>query len=581
MSSSDSQKSPSSSQDPTEFLRNASFSRSEGPTALPESVSASDVLLGAYDPAKLHPLAGLGDQLDYLLLDDDKTSELPGSGTAVPSRGWSDDLCYGTGTMYLGGLALGGTWGLREGARRPLAVSNTRLRINSVLNAITRRGTFLGNSAGVLALAYNGINSTIDTIRGKHDTAGSMAAGALTGALYKSTAGVKPALAAATLMSGLAGGLRMFAAFLRVLSLANVSLNENTCDEKASCHMPLRDVDGQTECPPTTITRTSGKLSDRHALDWLSLFPSKLALSIYLILRLKGRLENFHHTLHHHSVQRDCCSNPTASTCRGHLILGLELELSPDNSPVRDHTFTGCYTTSNRPPSSRSTTIPYYTGSTSSGPSWGRQHSRSLDAASFSHYILPDVSIQQSPSPYGSDGDARTYHLEIIQQPETSAEFGSAALSRLPLSPPLIVQLVIRDFRGNVIEKPLEMPQDGHFPPNRLLYGNLVSSPHSLRNLQGRAGVYFLFPDVSVRQRGRYSLQVTLMRLSSTTATGMVRVGGSGAVLAQAWTRPFEIRPLTNYVAPRQTQLTDFFIQQGARMYAFASRSLRHNESLF
>jgi hypothetical protein len=50
-------------------------------------------------------MAGLGDQLDYLVLDDDKTSDLPGSGTAIPSRGWSDDLCYGTGTMYLGGMS--------------------------------------------------------------------------------------------------------------------------------------------------------------------------------------------------------------------------------------------------------------------------------------------------------------------------------------------------------------------------------------------------------------------------------------------------------------------------------------------
>lgn len=46
----------------------------------------------------------------------------------------------------------------------------------------------------------------------------------------------------------------------------------------------------------------------------------------------------------------------------------------------------------------------------------------------------------------------RTYHLEVIQQPEVSAEFGSAALSRLPLAPPLVAQLIIRDSRGNVIE---------------------------------------------------------------------------------------------------------------------------------
>ncbi|KAJ6624967.1 Tim17/Tim22/Tim23/Pmp24 family-domain-containing protein [Mycena sp. CBHHK59/15] len=196
----------SSSSNPTEYLRSASFSRSEGSSASFDHVAtASELLLGAYDPAKLHPLADLGDKLDYLLLDDDKTNELPGATTAIPSRGWSDDLCYGTGTMYLGGLALGGAWGVREGAARPLAVSNTRLRINSVLNSVTRRGTFIGNSAGVLALVYNGVNSSIDAMRGKHDILGSMGAGGITGAMYKSTAGIKPALAAATFMSGVAG----------------------------------------------------------------------------------------------------------------------------------------------------------------------------------------------------------------------------------------------------------------------------------------------------------------------------------------------------------------------------------------
>lgn len=34
---------------------------------------------------------------------------------------------------------------------------------------------------------YNGINSSIDAVRGEHDTVGSMAAGALTGVLYKAT----------------------------------------------------------------------------------------------------------------------------------------------------------------------------------------------------------------------------------------------------------------------------------------------------------------------------------------------------------------------------------------------------------
>ncbi|KAJ6485907.1 Tim17-domain-containing protein [Mycena sanguinolenta] len=195
----------SSSSNPTDYLRTATFSRDSSSAGVDHVATASELLMGAYDPAKLHPLAELGDKLDYLLLDDDKTSELPGANTAIPSRGWSDDLCYGTGTMYLSGLAIGGAWGIREGATRPLAVSNTRLRINSVLNSVTRRGTFIGNSAGVLALVYNGVNSSIDAMRGKHDIFGSMGAGGITGFLYKSTAGVKPALAAATFMSGVAG----------------------------------------------------------------------------------------------------------------------------------------------------------------------------------------------------------------------------------------------------------------------------------------------------------------------------------------------------------------------------------------
>ena len=48
-------------------------------------------------------------------------------------------------------------WGFREGASRPLAMSNARLRINSILNSVTRRGTFLGNSAGVLGMVIHPI----------------------------------------------------------------------------------------------------------------------------------------------------------------------------------------------------------------------------------------------------------------------------------------------------------------------------------------------------------------------------------------------------------------------------------------
>lgn len=57
--------------------------------------------------------------------------------------------------------------------------------------------------------------------------------------------------------------------------------------------------------------------------------------------------------------------------------------------------------------------------------------------------------------------------------------------------------------------------------PVRLLYGTLVSSPHQLSLRAGSRpgspsgqGIYFVFPDVSVRVRGTYRLKIGLMRIA-------------------------------------------------------------------
>ncbi|RSH90162.1 Mitochondrial import inner membrane translocase subunit tim23 [Saitozyma podzolica] len=173
--------------------------------------SALDTFSAAYDPSKLHPLAGLGDNLDFLQLEEDKLTDVHGAQSVLPSRGWTDDLCVGTGTTYLSGLAVGGMWGFREGLARPLGNNASfKLRLNSVLNGCTRRGSFLGNSLGVLAIFYNIANSSMDAFRGKHDALNSMAAGAISGALYKSTAGLRPAMVGAGLMTAAAGGWSYF-----------------------------------------------------------------------------------------------------------------------------------------------------------------------------------------------------------------------------------------------------------------------------------------------------------------------------------------------------------------------------------
>ena len=144
--------------------------------------AATDVssFLSSTDPAELHPLAGLG-ALDYLNLEDEQTYE----GGIIPSRGWSDDLCYGTGTTYLTALGIGGMWGFAEGVNRSPPSAPPKLKLNSILNGMTRRGPFMGNSAAVVAMLYNGINSSIGAVRGKHDTVNSVMAGALSGAIFK------------------------------------------------------------------------------------------------------------------------------------------------------------------------------------------------------------------------------------------------------------------------------------------------------------------------------------------------------------------------------------------------------------
>lgn len=158
------------------------------------------------DPSQLHPLAGLNeDTLDYLSLEDTALDELPGSRSVLPSRGWSDDLCYGAGTTYLAGLTLGGAWGLAEGLNKTSVNAPPKLRLNGVLNSVTRRGPFLGNSAGVIAMVYNGFNSAIGYARGKHDSANSIAAGALSGMIFKSTRGVKPMMISGGIVASVAG----------------------------------------------------------------------------------------------------------------------------------------------------------------------------------------------------------------------------------------------------------------------------------------------------------------------------------------------------------------------------------------
>lgn len=104
---------------------------------------------------------------------------------------WGARICYGSGITYLGGLAVGGSWGLLDGLRNP-AGRTTRLRINCVLNSCTARGPFVANNLAMLALLYNLIHGAAIRARGgRYDEWSSVGSATLAGLIYKSTKGPK------------------------------------------------------------------------------------------------------------------------------------------------------------------------------------------------------------------------------------------------------------------------------------------------------------------------------------------------------------------------------------------------------
>ncbi|KAJ7850929.1 velvet factor-domain-containing protein [Mycena olivaceomarginata] len=179
----------------------------------------------------------------------------------------------------------------------------------------------------------------------------------------------------------------------------------------------------------------------------------------------------------------------------------------------------------------------------------------------------------------------RSYQLNIVQHPQKAAEFRYANLSRLPLTPTMVVRLTVRDANGNSIVPQDELPfliahlslftengiasldmgssTTGQPPP--ILYGSLVSSLNHLEDHNGNMGLFFFFPDVSIRWCGRFQLGVTLLRISRPDSSGIVE---RGTTLAQARTNSFQVLPHHEYIAAPETRLTQAFLRQGARMFS-------------
>lgn len=97
-----------------------------------------------------------------------------------------------------------------------------------------------------------------------------------------------------------------------------------------------------------------------------------------------------------------------------------------------------------------------------------------------------------------------------------------------------------------------------------------MSSLDQLEDPQGNMGLFFLFPDVSIRWRGRFQLGITLLRIArrvmivgvrmnvnkliisfSPDFSGLMAVSQQGQVLAEARTRTFDVLAHNQYSAVR------------------------------
>ncbi|CEP16872.1 hypothetical protein [Parasitella parasitica] len=190
--------------------------------------------------------------------------------------------------------------------------------------------------------------------------------------------------------------------------------------------------------------------------------------------------------------------------------------------------------------------------------------------------------------PYRSIGlderEKRTYELVVCQQPLHARMCGFGEKDRRPIDPPPIVQLIVKQ-QGQDSPVDVQMLQIPFFvlhvtlwsddrseerniisnPPKctRVLMGSLVSSPSLLKNTEGEQGLYFAFPDLSIRTEGRYTLRFSLMKLVNSD----FQENAKSKIVAQVFSDPFTVYSAKKF--PGMTESTDLskaFAKQGLKI---------------
>ncbi|KAF9897859.1 hypothetical protein BX616_004862 [Lobosporangium transversale] len=142
---------------------------------------------------------------------------------------------------------------------------------------------------------------------------------------------------------------------------------------------------------------------------------------------------------------------------------------------------------------------------------------------------------------YSADGSSP---CSLVTNPATTAHLNSAACVQ-----------TIGDITMSVLNLSTEPPV-----VTRNLIGSLGASSELLRDLNGHLGIFFAFPDLSVRTEGVYTLKFSFTMLPEPPVM-------TSTVLATILSEPFEIYPAKRFPGMRKsTAISKNLFDQGVRI---------------
>ncbi|GAA5926840.1 uncharacterized protein JCM15063_000383 [Sporobolomyces koalae] len=201
------------------------------------------------------------------------------------------------------------------------------------------------------------------------------------------------------------------------------------------------------------------------------------------------------------------------------------------------------------------------------------------------HRGMADDVLEPTTSEESDFRTGKHFELVVRQQPEIGAEagLGKVTLGRLPIVPAPVVQLLVRDESGELIDVELPYlfcscvlrnedgsetvessiveggaPGEDELSP---LIGNLVRNPHRVQDLEGNTVTLLVFEDMSVRIQGRFTLEFRLGEARSPKSP----------ILASVVSEPFNVVEWKEYPGrPAADIVTDLSLHlhhQGVPMY--------------